>query len=80
LYYCVQDAQKRKSPIIDGNEARNAVDVIDELKRLRKENARLMEEREILKKPHYFSPRRNKSDEICLCSRLSEKLSYRNVA
>jgi transposase len=54
LYYWIQKARKSKAPIIDGDQTRSAADVIDELKRLRKENARLKEEREILKKAAVF--------------------------
>lgn len=54
LYYWIQDARKSKVPIVDDDETRSSAEIIDELKRLRKENARLKEEREILKKAAVF--------------------------
>ena len=52
LYAWVSSA-KDKAPIV-ANEAGNQSSLIDELNRLRKENTRLKEEREILKKATAF--------------------------
>lgn len=53
LYSWISQAKKSKTPI-SSDEFKNASDLIDELNRLRKENSRLKEEREILKKAAAF--------------------------
>jgi transposase len=54
LYNWINQAKKGKSTIIKGDENLTAAQIVDELNRLRKENARLKEEREILKKAAVF--------------------------
>jgi transposase len=54
LYNWVGKARQSKIPYREDDEVRSAAEVIDELKQLRKENARLKEEREILKKAAVF--------------------------
>ncbi|HZX13076.1 MAG TPA: transposase [Thermodesulfobacteriota bacterium] len=53
LYYWVKDSRKKEAAS-RGSEDSNAVDAYSEMARLRKENARLREEREILKKAAAF--------------------------
>lgn len=53
LYSWISQARKSKTPI-QSDEFKNASELIDELNRLRKENSRLKEEREILKKAAAF--------------------------
>ncbi len=53
LYYWVTDSRKKEIPSKDPKDP-NVVDVYAEMARLRKENARLREEREILKKAAAF--------------------------
>lgn len=54
LYYWVSQAKRGKSKIIKGDEQLTTGQIIEELTRLRKENVRLKEEREILKKAAVF--------------------------
>jgi transposase len=53
LYSWISQAKKSKA-VISSDEFKSASDLIDELNRLRKENSRLKEEREILKKAAVF--------------------------
>lgn len=53
LYSWIHHARKSETKI-PSDEFNNASDLIDELNRLRKENSRLKEEREILKKAAAF--------------------------
>lgn len=53
LYSWISQAKQSQTPI-SSNEFKNTSELIDELNRLRKENARLKEEREILKKAAAF--------------------------
>lgn len=53
LYSWISKAKKSKVKI-SSDEFQNASELVDELNRLRKENARLKEEREILKKAAAF--------------------------
>jgi len=54
LYNWISQAKRGKSTIVKGNEELTSGQIIDELTRLRKENARLKEERELLKKAAVF--------------------------
>lgn len=54
LYSWINQAKRGKSTIIKGDENLTSAQIVDELTRLRKENARLKEEREILKKAAVF--------------------------
>ena len=54
LYNWISQAKQGKSTIIKCDENMTAAQIVDELNRLRKENARLREEREILKKAAVF--------------------------
>jgi len=54
LYYWISQVKERKENIPDGTGSLSSEQMIDELNRLRKENARLKEEREILKKAATF--------------------------
>lgn len=54
LYSWISQAKKVDTAIPDGNNSLSAEKMIGELNRLRKENARLKEEREILKKATAF--------------------------
>ena len=53
LYFWIKDSRKKEMASKDPKDS-NAVDVYTEMARLRKENARLREEREILKKAAAF--------------------------
>lgn len=57
LYNWISIARREKSECINGAEKVSSAQLIDELNRLRKENARLKEEREILKKAAVFFAR-----------------------
>jgi len=54
LYNWIHQAKQNKATIIKGDEQLTTGQIIDELTLLRKENARLKEEREILKKAAVF--------------------------
>lgn len=54
LYSWISQAKKSKEEFKDGDKKLSATEVIQELMRLKKENARLKEEREILKKAAAF--------------------------
>src|SRR5688572_12505995 len=54
LYYWVNEARKSKEDYVAGDKKLTSAEMIDELLRLKKENARLREEREILKKAAVF--------------------------
>lgn len=54
LYYWIEKAKGSKAPVQDGDKTLSASELIEELNRLRKENSRLKEEREILKKATAF--------------------------
>lgn len=54
LYYWIEKAKGSKEPVQDGDKTLSASELIEELNRLRKENSRLKEEREILKKATAF--------------------------
>lgn len=54
LYNWISKAKKGKSAVIIGTDNQNPTEIIEELTRLKKENARLREEREILKKAAVF--------------------------
>lgn len=54
LYNWISQAKRGKLTIIKDDENLTSAQIIDELSRLRKENARLKEEREILKKAAVF--------------------------
>jgi len=58
LYAWVAEAKKESAPIKDENG--NETNLVDELNRLRKEVARLKEEREILKKATAFFAKESK--------------------
>lgn len=58
LYAWVSNAKDKAPTIADGNG--NPANLIEELNRLRKENARLKEEREILKKATAFFAKEGK--------------------
>lgn len=53
LYSWISQVKKSKAPL-SSDEFKNASELIDEITRLRKENTRLKEEREILKKAAAF--------------------------
>ena len=57
LYSWISALKNSKVKISDGCEKRSSSELVDELNRLRKENARLKEEREILKKAAVFFAR-----------------------
>jgi len=54
LYNWVSQAKEGKSSVVKGNVNQSPGEIIEELTRLKKENARLREEREILKKAAVF--------------------------
>lgn len=54
LYHWVNEARKSKEDYVAGDKKLSSAEMIDELLRLKKENARLKEEREILKKAAVF--------------------------
>lgn len=54
LYHWVSRTKEFSSTTTDNGEPLNSAQLVDELNRLRKENARLKEEREILKKAAVF--------------------------
>ena len=54
LYNWVSQAKKDKTEVIQGDKKLSSEQLIHELLRLKKENARLKEEREILKKAAVF--------------------------
>jgi transposase len=54
LYNWISQSKQNKSTIVKSDEQLTTAQIIDELTRLRKENARLKEEREILKKAAVF--------------------------
>jgi transposase len=54
LYKWVDQAKQGKSSVVKVNTNQSPAEIIEELTRLKKENARLREEREILKKAAVF--------------------------
>lgn len=57
LYYWIRQTKQKQTEYVNGDEKLNAAELIEELNRLRKDNARLKEEREILKKAAVFFAR-----------------------